>query len=49
MTRVRPGPERMGVVGYNPYRRFRARPLDYVLVVVAVVVALALVGWALLG
>jgi hypothetical protein len=39
----------MGVVGYNPYRRFKARPSDYVLVVAAVVVALALVAWALLG
>jgi hypothetical protein len=36
-------------VGYNPYRRFRARPTDYALVVVAVVVALALVAWAFLG
>jgi hypothetical protein len=36
-------------MGYNPYRRFRARPADYVLVVAAVVVALALVLWALLG
>jgi hypothetical protein len=36
-------------VGYNPYRRFRARPVDYVLVVVAVLVAVALVLWAFLG
>jgi hypothetical protein len=36
-------------VGYNPYRRFRARPLDYVLVAVAVLVAAALVIWAFLG
>jgi hypothetical protein len=36
-------------VGYNPYRRFRARPVDYVLVAVAVLVALALVLWAFLG
>ncbi len=36
-------------MGYNPYRRFKARPSDYVLVVAAVVVALALVAWALLG
>lgn len=34
-------------MGYNPYRRFKARPADYVLVVVAVVLALALVAWAL--
>ena len=36
-------------VGFNPYRRFRARPADYVLVVAAVVIALALVVWAFLG
>jgi hypothetical protein len=36
-------------VGYNPYRKFRARPADYALVVVAIVVALALVAWAFLG
>jgi hypothetical protein len=36
-------------VGFNPYRKFRARPADYALVVVAVAVALALVAWAALG
>ncbi|CAN5689920.1 hypothetical protein BH18ACT2_BH18ACT2_19630 [soil metagenome] len=36
-------------MGFNPYRRFRARPADYALVAVAIVVALALVAWALLG
>jgi hypothetical protein len=36
-------------MGFNPYRRFRARPADYVMVVVAVATAFALVGWALLG
>lgn len=36
-------------VGYNPYRKFRARPGDYVMVVSAVAVAIALVAWALLG
>jgi hypothetical protein len=36
-------------VGFNPYRRFRAKPADYVLVAAAVLVALALVLWALLG
>jgi hypothetical protein len=36
-------------VGYNPYRKFRARPVDYVLVVAALVVALALVLWGVLG
>jgi hypothetical protein len=36
-------------VGYNPYRRFRARPLDYALVAVCLVVALALLIWAIAG
>jgi hypothetical protein len=36
-------------VGYNPYRRFRARPSDYVLVLVAIVVVLALVVWGFAG
>lgn len=36
-------------VGYNPYRKYRANPTDYVLVVLAVAAALGLVAWALLG
>jgi hypothetical protein len=36
-------------VGYNPYRRFRARPVDYVLVGAAVLVAVILVMWAFFG
>jgi hypothetical protein len=36
-------------MGYNPYRRFRARPSDYALVAVAVLVAVALLAWAFLG
>jgi hypothetical protein len=36
-------------VGLNPYRKQRRRPSDYVFVVAAVVIALALVAWALLG
>ncbi|MGA9276950.1 hypothetical protein [Ilumatobacter sp.] len=36
-------------VGFNPYRKFRARPSDYLLVAVAVIVAIALVAWAFLG
>jgi hypothetical protein len=36
-------------VGYNPYRRFKARPADYALVAVAVAVAVALLAWAFLG
>ena len=33
-------------MGFNPFRASRRRPSDYVLVAVAVVVALALVLWA---
>jgi len=36
-------------VGYNPYRKFKASPSDYVLVVVALAVALALLAWAFFG
>jgi hypothetical protein len=36
-------------VGLNPYRKFRARPADYVLVVAAILFALALVLWGVLG
>ncbi|CAN5819068.1 hypothetical protein BH20ACT4_BH20ACT4_03000 [soil metagenome] len=36
-------------MGYNPYRRFTARPGDYVMVVVAILVTVALVAWAVLG
>jgi hypothetical protein len=36
-------------VGYNPYRRFRARPADYVLVAVCLFVAVALLVWAVAG
>jgi hypothetical protein len=34
------------VVGFNPYRRFRARTSDYVMVAVAIALAVALVIWA---
>jgi hypothetical protein len=36
-------------VGFNPYRKFRARPTDYVLVAAALGVAAALVVWAFAG
>jgi hypothetical protein len=36
-------------MGYNPYRRFKARPGDYVMVVAAVAIALGLVIWGLMG
>jgi hypothetical protein len=36
-------------VGFNPYRKFRARPADYALVGVCIAVAVALVVWAFTG
>lgn len=36
-------------MGYNPYRKFTARPGDYVMVVAAILVALGLVAWAFLA
>jgi hypothetical protein len=36
-------------VGFNPYRRVRRRPADYVLVAAALVVVAVLVLWAFLG
>jgi hypothetical protein len=45
----RPAAAILAGVGYNPYRRFRARPLDYVLVAVCLLVAVALLAWALAG
>jgi hypothetical protein len=36
-------------VGFNPYRRQRRRTSDYVFVVAGVLVAIALVAWAVLG
>jgi len=36
-------------MGFNPYRKFKARPGDYVMVVTAVAAALALVAWAFMG
>jgi hypothetical protein len=36
-------------VGYNPYRKFKAKPADYVLVVAALVVSLGLLIWAAAG
>jgi hypothetical protein len=37
------------LVGFNPYRKYRARPADYALVAAAILVALALVLWGVLG
>ena len=39
----------MGTVGYNPYRKYRARPLDYALLTVVFVAGIVLLAWALLG
>jgi len=36
-------------MGYNPYRKFNARPVDYVMVAVAMLVAISLVAWAIVG
>jgi hypothetical protein len=33
-------------MGFNPYRRFRARTGDYVMVAAAIALAVALVIWA---
>jgi hypothetical protein len=35
-------------VGYNPYRKFKARPSDYVMVVAATIIGAALVVWGFL-
>jgi hypothetical protein len=45
-----PGSARQTVaVGFNPYRRFQARPTDYVLVIACLLIAVALLAWAFLG
>jgi hypothetical protein len=36
-------------MGFNPYRKFRARRSDYVFVVLAIVVSIVLVAWAFAG
>jgi len=36
-------------VGFNPYRRFKAKPFDYVLVASCIAIAIALLIWALAG
>lgn len=36
-------------MGFNPYRKFVAKPADYVFVVAAVLAAIGLLVWALLG
>jgi hypothetical protein len=34
-------------VGFNPYRKYRATPTDYVLMTAVALTAVGLVGWAL--
>ena len=36
-------------MGFNPYRKFVAKPADYVMVAAAVVAVVGLLLWALLG
>jgi hypothetical protein len=36
-------------MGFNPYRKFQAKPADYALVAIAVLVAVGLVVWAFTG
>ncbi len=36
-------------MGFNPYRKFVAKPADYVFVVAAVAAVVGLLVWALLG
>ena len=36
-------------MGFNPYRKFKAKPADYALVAIAMLVALGLVVWAFAG
>jgi hypothetical protein len=36
----------LGVMGFNPHEKFRARPIDYALMAVASLAALGLVIWA---
>ena len=39
----------MSYMGFNPYRKFRARRADYVFVVAAAIATVALVVWAFSG
>lgn len=36
-------------MGFNPYRKFVAKPADYLMVAAAVVVVVGLLLWAVLG
>jgi energy-coupling factor transporter transmembrane protein EcfT len=39
----------MNAMGFNPYRKFRARRADYVFVAAAAIATVALVVWAFSG
>jgi len=36
-------------VGFNPYRKFRAKPSDYLMVGASLIIAAGLVVWAFFG
>lgn len=36
-------------MGFNPYRKFKARPADYAMIIGGTVVTIALVVWAFLA
>jgi hypothetical protein len=36
-------------MGFNPYRKFKARPADYAMVIGALVAITAVMAWALRG
>lgn len=40
---------RMAPMGFNPHRKYRAKPLDYVMVAAVFAVAAAMVIWAFLA
>jgi hypothetical protein len=39
----------MDAMGYNPYRKYRARPTDYVLLALVFVIASGRLAWAVIG
>ena len=41
--------DKAAAMGFNPYRRFRARPADIAMVVACMVIAVALLVWAVAG
>ncbi len=53
MCRATPGSRAQARIldgmGFDPTRKHRRRPADYVFVAASVIVALALLAWALLG